>query len=574
MKAIRWLLPWIVPLLAAAPAAADPTLGDPLVQDPPNEDMDPLEQPLDDGPLTLPVLGETTFSLTNTSILEWRRDPAQSEGGYALVLTEKLDVAAQGEEIRLSLRADAFAPFMDAGCERPAHSLCTLEYDLRVPERASLLWEPGDVTVELGDSYAVFGRGLALSFRKVDLLGIDTTLRGGHVRYARGRLGFTVLGGLANPQNLDPIQLTVADDPTDVVAGLSSTFRLGPDEELEVGVHGARVWFEPGEGGVRDVTATVFGWRASSPALLDGQLVLYGEADGMVRDDANRSLSDGRFWGRAIYASAQLALDRLSILVEWKDYRDFLLAPTNSLADEPWRVYSAAPTLDRDTERFRGVHNSRGAAVEVGYAFLPGPWSASVHGTVYGHEDEDRRTDPWDGILTAHVYGTVRRAIDAIDGDELGWAVELTGGVRRETYLTDPEFPEELRRGDLDWRVYHVELDASVALGDHAIELSVEHRAEKRMLFDYVEYIRGGVSLTYSWAGVLSLGPILRWDTEKEGLGLSTFFPGGEVKWEFLDGSHLRVFGGRTPGGRICSGGVCRDVPPFQGALAELVVRL
>jgi hypothetical protein len=29
-----------------------------------------------------------------------------------------------------------------------------------------------------------------------------------------------------------------------------------------------------------------------------------------------------------------------------------------------------------------------------------------------------------------------------------------------------------------------------------------------------------------------------------------------------------------TPGGRLCTGGVCRDVPPFQGGLLELVLRI
>ena len=48
----------------------------------------------------------------------------------------------------------------------------------------------------------------------------------------------------------------------------------------------------------------------------------------------------------------------------------------------------------------------------------------------------------------------------------------------------------------------------------------------------------------------------------------------------FLDGlfftlsNFIRVFGGMTPGGRVCSGGVCRDVPLFQGAVAELVLRI
>ena len=37
---------------------------------------------------------------------------------------------------------------------------------------------------------------------------------------------------------------------------------------------------------------------------------------------------------------------------------------------------------------------------------------------------------------------------------------------------------------------------------------------------------------------------------------------------------HWPDIGGMTPGGRVCSGGVCRDVPLFQGAIGELVLRI
>jgi hypothetical protein len=524
----------------------------------------------EDGPLVLPLMGETTFSLTDTTILEYRRNPAQLEGVHALVLTEKLDLAAQGEGVRIGVRLDAFAPFRDAQCERDTHSLCLLEYDFRVPERATLLWEPGDFTLELGDSYAVFGRGLALSFRKVDLLGIDTALRGGHVQHDGDHFTFELLGGLANPQNLDPITLEVFDDPTDVVVGGAVGTRLGEGGVLELGTHVVRIWFEENETSGVDVSATVFGWRAGAPSLLDGHLALYGEANAMVREGLARCGEEERCWGRAVYGSAQVTAGQVSVLVEWKDYRDYLLAPSNSTAAQPWRVYSDAPSLDRDTERFRGIHNSRGGALQIDYAIPESVWSVAVNGVVYGHEDENVTVDPWDGVLVTHGWASLRRQNEDVTGDELAWSLELAGGRRRETHLRTEEALWE--QGDLDWEVLHGEIDATVGQGDHAFELVVEHRAERRLFLEYVDYVRGGATLTWSYAGVLSLSAILRWTDEKK--DLQTLWPGGEARWDFTEGSHIRVFGGLTPGGRICSGGVCRDVPPFEGALAELVLRL
>ena len=57
--------------------------------------------------------------------------------------------------------------------------------------------------VTLGDSYAQFGRGLVLSMRKLDDLGIDNTVRGLKASYMKGPFSMTLIGGLANPSHVD-----------------------------------------------------------------------------------------------------------------------------------------------------------------------------------------------------------------------------------------------------------------------------------------------------------------------------------------------------------------------------------
>ena len=61
---------------------------------------------------------------------------------------------------------------------------------------------PG-VEVTAGDSYAQFGRGLTLSMRKVDELGIDTTIRGGKVQITKDPFSITAVAGFANPSRVD-----------------------------------------------------------------------------------------------------------------------------------------------------------------------------------------------------------------------------------------------------------------------------------------------------------------------------------------------------------------------------------
>ena len=51
-------------------------------------------------------------------------------------------------------------------------------------------------------------------------------------------------------------------------------------------------------------------------------------------------------------------------------------------------------------------------------------------------------------------------------------------------------------------------------------------------------------------------------------------YPSIEFRYNFDPSNSIRLFVGQTPGGLICSGGVCRQVPPFEGGLLELVLRL
>lgn len=549
------------------------------------QDYEEGEDEVVDEPLELPLFGETSFSLVSTSQAQYRFDDfdTQSHNDDFLGLVEKLDLVLRGEELELSLRLDAFVPVAESDCP-PDLDLNCLRHDVR-PERFLLRWGDGDVTIQLGDSYVVFGRGLALSLRKVDILGIDTTLRGANVTWdPGGRFFLNVVGGTTNPQNLDPTTLQLHADPHDLVAGARIGTRLGEWDDVTLAAHVVRVWFddeftpspsvppEPGD----PVTALVYGYTVEAPALADGRLSLYGEANAMIREGVDRL--DLRLTGRAVYGAAQLQLDQWSWLVEWKDYRSFILSHTADL----YRVYSAAPSLDLDTERYRGIANSRGTSTLLSYSVPESPWSMSWGGIVYGHEDEVRDCDgdgelghhpcdPWDGILTTHGTFSLRRDNDAIDPDQIGWSIDGQVGYRREILLYD--FSETFQRGDLDWQVVHGQIETLLAVGEHGFDLLVEQRFERRRgPFDYADYVRGGVTLTWTIGGTLSLSPSIRWNTERA--DAPDLYPLLEAKWEFRPGSHVRLQGGRTPGGRLCSGGVCRDVPASESVLGELVLRL
>ena len=59
------------------------------------------------------------------------------------------------------------------------------------------------IEVTAGDAYVQFGRGLVLSLRKVDELGIDTTVRGGKLTCTSDPFSVTIVGGILNPTRID-----------------------------------------------------------------------------------------------------------------------------------------------------------------------------------------------------------------------------------------------------------------------------------------------------------------------------------------------------------------------------------
>ena len=64
-----------------------------------------------------------------------------------------------------------------------------------------------------------------MAFRKVDLLGIDNALRGGHVRYTGSSFRFGLHGGIVNPQNVDPIDLSIIGADKQAVGQLAAVIR-------------------------------------------------------------------------------------------------------------------------------------------------------------------------------------------------------------------------------------------------------------------------------------------------------------------------------------------------------------
>ncbi|MEM9114047.1 MAG: hypothetical protein AAGD10_10855 [Myxococcota bacterium] len=549
--------------------------------------------------LELPGVGRTSFQLTSTTLIRYRGEnyDVNPYDDDFFSIYQRLDLSLQAQTLRLESRIDAFVPFVDhaiGGEDCPSgiqdDSRCYLDWDLR-PERLALRWDPTPAwTLEAGDTQLVLGRGVALSFRKVDLLGVDNALRGAHAKHNGKVLRFQAHGGIANPQNQDPINLAVIEDPEDVVLGGSIGARIPNASGFTAKGQAVRVWFEDDELAVEEQRAVdVFGGTLEVPALLQGKVALYAEGNVMRRTETLPGEEASERFGRGIYGSAQLQLDRVTLLFEWKDYTDFLVAPS-VLEGQPWRIYNAAPAVEYDgPQRLRGIGNQRGGGVRFDYAFLPGPWAFSVNSVFYGFSEEVER-DPWDGIWATHSWVGIQRRPVYTDG--WTWSFNADVGARFEV-VNQPTLVDDalgIESGDLDRSIAHGRGEFVLGYQDHAFDLTFDHRFETERAFDSEgnfalrPFEIGGTALTYSYGIKLAFALGLLWTDfqpgiverreERDYIFDGRLYPSLETRWTFTPGTFLSVFVGQTPGGQICSGGICRDVPPYEGVNVQFVGRI
>jgi hypothetical protein len=591
----------------------------------------------------LPKLDDSavTLDVTETSIVAQRFNArsgeVENDQGYFSWLN-RLNAVLAWKKLTLGVRLDssvyALRPedrdFSDPQLKSNAQKDGTTRYrDALYPAKVFLTYKGDGLEVTAGDAYVQFGRGLVLSMRKVDELGIDTTLFGGKIVATKDIFGLTLIAGLANPARVDEptgralfLPRTIGNNPlgaqpvfgNDRIVGASITAGRGLPVVLSTNAVSlsrcAPYHYNP-DGTINDSSLDVPLGTCEEPdrtTFLDklrnnkvgpvfesrqtinasqtleipnlwghGNFYLEGAIQKRDVGDSTTAMSEGN----ALYGSFVASGGRVTNTVEVKSYRNF---------------YPLAASVDISRASAFGniAYSAPPTAEPVIADTMFGFFNACVTG---GRDRLDYRAT--DHILLYGTFGYFVSLSEQPGGqcDRLGRST-ATNKDETTNYVTDASVGTEWRfdndrsiafanfaaRHDIkgDGHAYYRELSTQYSItkyigGQYSLEIS----GRQRYRIQDRENVDPDTFQPIPWwqsDNQLALKVAPKWIfsagyeyTSQEGLP-HDYFNGG-VLYKFTSQSNLRLYAGQNRGGLRCVSGICRVFPAFSGARAELTIR-
>lgn len=597
------------------------------------------------GAVDLPKVAGSPMKLdvTETSIVAQRFLPRESEReedqGYFLWLN-RLNLVLGWKKFTLGTRIDSSLyalrpqdriddPNLRSGLLNDGS---TRYRDALYPAKIWLSYKNDGLEITAGDHYVQFGRGLVLSMRKVDELGVDTTLFGGKVSVQSDPFAVTLVAGIANPSRVDEptgralfpsqavpqigVSQPVASQPvfgSDRIIG--AQIQAGRGLPVIASTHAMRLTkcapfhydasgnivsnpldapFGTCDEGARatwlgELPATVSPVLASRETINAGQSLevpsLWGHGtfyvEGAVQKREATSAYEAHTTGNALYASLVSTGGPISNTLEVKSYRNFypLGGSVNISRAAAFAnlAYSVPPTAEPIIS-------------DVMFGFF----NACVTG---GRDRFDYRLTP-----TFLAYGTFGYFVTQTEGpagscDRVGKSL-ADNPAATTNYVTDGSLGLEWRFDD-DRSIafanvnarhdikendapYYRELSGQYSVtkyikGPYSIEIAGRHRYR----IQERENIRGGSFDGEPWwqgehQNALKIAP--KWVLSQgfeytTYIGLPTYYLNGGILYRFTSDSSIRIYAGQNRGGLRCMSGICRVFPAFSGGRIELTMR-
>lgn len=593
----------------------------------------------------LPKVGGAPLKLdvTETSIVAQRflpRDGERDEDQGYFVWLNRLNLVLGYRKLTLGARIDtslyALRPqdrIDTPSLQRSLISDGSTRYrDAIYPAKLWLTYKDEGLEVTAGDSYVQFGRGLVLSMRKVDELGVDTTLFGAKVTVQKDPFAATLIAGLANPARVDeptgralfpstpiPAAPSFAAVPSQPIFGsdriVGAQLQAGRGLPVIASTHAVQltkcapyrydannniidstfdrpigtceepsrsIWLGELPSAVGPVLArreTINAGQSLEVPSLWGHGSLYLEG-AVQRRDPDRP-NEGNTQGNALYASVVTTGGPISNTLEIKSYRNFY-------------PLAGAVNISRAAAFSNIAYSIPPTAEPIIADTMFGFFNACVTG---GRDRFDYRFTPT--FLGYATFGYFQTKSEVFGGgcDQFG---RSTAQDKANTlnYVTDGSAGIEWRfdndrsivfsnlnaRHDIkdNGEPYYRELAFQYSItkyltGPYSLELAGRHRYRVQE----AENTRGSSFNGEPWwqgehQNALKVAPkwVISQGVEYTTLvGLPTYYVNGAILYRFTSESNVRLYVGQNRGGLRCVSGVCRMFPAFSGARVELTLR-
>ncbi len=396
-------------------------------------------------------------------------------------------------------------------------------------------YSSGRFDLRVGQFYGMFGRGLVWNSYEDRFIRVDTSLDG---IYGRGTVGPVTVAMMSGTTGSTP---SFNDPDGEIVARIDvrgADAEYKPVPGLVVGAAG--LTYVPALLPVSDEIEREFvgtgrlGYNNNFSALY----LEYGRKTGYDYDPTTLDKDPGL----GFYGNLGLYAGRFSLSLERSDYDKFRVIERSDgkqpLNRPPALVREHIYTLLGRKPHNMNQNDEKGWQLEVN-ADLGEGWLALLNGSQI--EDHDRE------MLYEEVYGHVEQEHLGDFRFRGGFGYQDSEGAIRQTFVSDATwYASEAMAWTAQFEHQHVRLGV---LGEYDQEwMKLELELPPRWTFDAI------LETNNKYEPQFDAGEIV-----------GDAFPSGQVTYSLNGGGYLSLWGGKRQAGQVCSGGVCKFEPAFEG---------
>jgi len=388
-------------------------------------------------------------------------------------------------------------------------------------------FDAGKFSLRAGHFFGIFGRGLVFNSYEDRVVKVDTRLDGLTAVYRDDALTVKIFSGTPSIQPVD-------------IRGADVEYAL--DYGLKVGASGLTYRpddYEGPDGGIHREWVTSA--RLSQNFGPGDYYLEYGQKTGYDFDP----LTDEADAGEALYANLNLYQGAFSLSWEHSYYKRFAVVanadgkttlnrPPSLAREFTWTLLNRAPhNLDPDDER---GHN-----LDLLYSGDNG-WTLLASGATLQRHNGDPVYDLAFGSVQKDRLGDFRATG--------GFGYQDSEGLRQTVVAELTWFATETRSWTLQVEHQHVRLGGGYGYDDGAYDVDwfkLEYETAPR----------------WSFAGVLEMNNKY---AEQQDFGEGSGpFPAAQITYTLSRGGNVGLWAGKRQAGYLCSGGVCKLEPAFEG---------